>query len=401
MGKKNIEVAKRLEKFEYAIRDVVAVAKELERNGKKITYLSIGDTAKYFETPKHIKKAFNDAVNDNYNYYVDSLGNKDLRRAIAEIHKKDYNLNISPDDILITSGVSEAINFTYAGLLENNDEILIPGPSYPPFCSYALLFGGVPVEYKMDEENKWQPDIDDLGKKITDKTRGIVVISPNNPVGVVYTEKMLKEIINIAGEYNIPIISDGIYEKFVYDGSYISPAALSKDVPVITFKGFSKTYKMTGLRLGCIFYHDPTNVLTDFKESMKKLARIRLCANAPAQKAAIAALEGPQDHIKHTLDELRNHRDFCLERLNEIEGIECERPEGAFYLFPKIDLGDRWKNDKEFVIDFLNKKQVLFVYGSGFGKKYGSSHMRIVYLAPLPTLQDAMDKLADFMKEKK
>lgn len=400
MVKKNIKVAKRLEKFEYAIRDVVATAQELEKKGKTITYLSIGDTAKYFETPKHIKEAFNKAVNDNYNYYIDSLGDIDLRKAIAEVHKKDYNLDISYEDILITSGVSEAINFIYGGLIDINEEILIPGPSYPPFGSYAYLYGGIPVEYKMDEENEWQPDIDDLRNKITDKTRGIVVISPNNPVGVVYTEKMLKEIINIAGENNIPIISDGIYEKFVYKGSYISTASLAKDVPVITFKGFSKTYKMTGLRLGSILYHDPTDVLFEFKESIKKLARIRLCANAPAQKAAIAALKGPQDHIEQTLKELKNHRDFCLERLNDIEGIECVTPEGAFYLFPKIDLGNRWKNDKEFIIDFLNKKQVLFVYGSGFGKLYGPGHMRIVYLAPIPILQDAMDKLADFMKNK-
>ncbi|MHA1301260.1 MAG: aminotransferase class I/II-fold pyridoxal phosphate-dependent enzyme [Candidatus Helarchaeota archaeon] len=393
-----MKVAKRLEKFEYAIRDVVTVAKKLEQKGRKITYLSIGDTAKYFPTPDHIKKAYNQAILDNYNYYVDSLGVFELRQAISEVQKRDYNLYVSPEDILITSGVSEGINFIYAGLLENNDEILIPGPSYPPFSSYALLFGGNPIEYKMDEQNNWQPDVDDIRKKITEKTRGIVIISPNNPVGVLYTEKTLKKIVNIAGEHKIPIISDDIYEKFVYEGRYVETASIAKDVPVITFKGFSKTYKMTGLRLGYIFYNDPSEELTEFKESIKKLARIRLCANAPAQIAAIAALKGPQEHIQKTVNELKNHRDFCIERLNEIEGIDCKKPEGAFYLFPKIDLGNRWKDDKEFVIDFLNQKQVLFVYGSGFGKLYGSNHCRIVYLAPIPVLQDAMDKLADFMK---
>ena len=301
-----VKVAKRLEKFEYAIRDVVAVAQELEKKGKKITYLSIGDTAKYFVTPEHIKKAFEKAVNDNINYYVDSLGIFELRKAIAEFQNKEYNLRVSPDDVLITSGVSEAISFIYSGLIENNDEILIPGPSYPPFSSYALLVGGHPVEYKMEEENDWQPDIDDLRKKITKKTRGIVIISPNNPVGVLYNKKTIKEIIDIAGEHKIPLIADEIYEKFVYEGSFISTAREAKDVPVITFKGFSKTYKMTGLRLGSIIYHDPENVLADFEESIKKLARIRLCANAPSQMAAIAALQGPQDHVKKTLNELKN-----------------------------------------------------------------------------------------------
>ncbi len=393
-----VKVAKRLEKFEYAIRDVVAVAQELEKKGKKITYLSIGDTAKYFETPEHIKKAFTKAANENFNYYVDSLGILELRKAIAESQNKEYGLNVSPEDVLITAGVSEAIEFIYAGLIEQNDEIIIPGPSYPPFSSYCLLYGGKPVEYKMDEENNWQPDIEDLRKKITDKTRSIVIISPNNPVGVLYNEKVLKEIINIAGEHDLPIISDDIYEKYVYEGSFVNTASLAKDVSVITFKGFSKTYKMTGLRLGSIIYHDPNDKLTDFKEDIKKLARIRLCANAPAQMAGIAALTGPQGHVKETVKQLKQHRDFCLERLNEIEGIECKKPEGAFYLFPKINLGNRWKDDKEFVIDFLNKKQVLFVYGSGFGKVYGPSHVRIVYLAPISTLKDAMDKLAEFMK---
>ncbi|MFX1450377.1 MAG: aminotransferase class I/II-fold pyridoxal phosphate-dependent enzyme [Promethearchaeota archaeon] len=396
-----VKVAKRLEKFEYAIRDVVAVARELEKKGKEITYLSIGDTAKYFETPEHIKNAYSKAISENFNYYIDSLGHFELRKVIAENQNKEYKLDLNPEDILITAGVSEAISFIYAGLLEKNSELLVPGPSYPPFISYCYFYDSQPIEYKLDEQNNWQPDIDDLRKKITNKTRGIVIISPNNPVGVLYNKKTLQEIINIAGEHKIPLICDDIYEKFVYEGSFISTASLAKDVPVITLKGFSKTYKMTGIRLGYIYYNDPLDNLTDLKESMKKLARIRLCANAPAQMAAIAALKGPQDHIKQMVNELKNRRDFCVERLNEIEGINVIRPEGAFYLFPKIDLANRWKNDKEFVIDFLNKKEVLFVYGSGFGKIYGSNHVRIVYLAPIQVLSDAMDNLADFMKQKK
>lgn len=397
-----LKVAKRLEKFQYAIRDVVAIAKKLEEKGKKITYLSIGDPAQYFEIPENIKKAMIKAISEGYNYYFDSLGWYDLRKTIAETENRENNLNISPDDVLITSGVSEAISFIYAGLIEKDDELLVPGPSYPSFTSYSLLYDGTPIEYKLDEENEWQPDIDDLRNKVTDKTRAIVIVSPNNPVGVVYNKKTINEIINIAGEYKIPILCDEIYNKYVYEDSFVSTASQSKDVPVIILKGFSKTYKMTGLRIGYIYYHDPLNVLDNFKESIEKLARIRLCANAPAQIAAIEALKGPQDHVKKTVNELKNRRDFCIERLNEIQGISCVNPKGAFYLFPKIELdGTRWKDDKEFVIDFLNKKQVLFVYGSGFGEVYGSNHVRIVYLAPINILEDAMDKLADFMRIKK
>jgi alanine-synthesizing transaminase len=399
-SEKSIRSSARLKSIEYAIRDVVAVAQKLESNGKSVTYLSIGDPPKYFPTPRHIKDALIQAVNDDQNYYFDSLGLPELREAIAEKENKINKIPITMDDVLITEGVSEGILFVQSALINANkkDELLIPGPSYPPWLSFTNFYEGNPIEYQLDEENNWQPNIDDLRQKISEHTRGILLLSPNNPTGVIYSEKQLKAIADLAGEYQIPVISDDIYDRYTYDKKFISIASVAKDIPVIGLNGFSKTYLMTGWRLGYLFYHDPEHYLDEIREDINRLARIRLCASSPAQIAGVAALRGPQDHIKKVMQQLRERRDYTCKRLNEIENIECKVPEGAFYAFPKIDLGNRWKDDKEFIIELLNSKQVLFVYGSGFGPKYGSGHFRVVYLAPIPILEHAFDKLADFMK---
>ncbi|MHA1650793.1 MAG: aminotransferase class I/II-fold pyridoxal phosphate-dependent enzyme [Candidatus Helarchaeota archaeon] len=394
-----ISTTSRIKTIEYAIRDVVAIAKKLEQKGKTITYLSIGDPPKYdFDTPQHVKDALVRAVNEGHNLYEDSLGVPELREAIAERAKK-YKIPITKEDILITTGVSEGIYFILAALIEKGSEFLIPGPSYPPWLSYTKFFDGDPIEYKLDEEDNWQPDIDNLRQNITERTRGILILSPNNPVGVLYSEKHLKNIIDLAGEYQLPIITDEIYDQFVYEKKFVSIASLSKDVPVIGLNGFSKAYLMTGWRLGYLYYSDPEHYLDDIKEDIKRMARIRLCAPGPQQIAAIAALRGPQDHIPKMIAKLRQRRDYTCKRLNELDQIECKVPEGAFYAFPKINVGTRWKDDKEFVIELLKTKQVLFVYGSGFGAKYGAGHFRVVYLAPLPVLEEALDKVEDFLRK--
>ena len=396
---KKIESAKRLDDFSYAIRDVVAVANEMERRGDKITYLSIGDPPKYdFDTPTHIKEALNEAILSGKNLYVDSAGIYELREAIAKYESKNHG-KISTENVLISSGVSEAIYFIYGSLLNPNDEILVPGPSYPPFISYANFFGAKAIEYQMDENDDWQPNVDDLRAKISDKTKSIVIITPNNPVGTVYSEKTLNKIKNIAGEHNLPIICDNIYEQIVYDEK--TPGIKTNDVPIINFSGFSKAYLMTGWRLGYIFYADPLNFLEDFKKSVIKLARIRLCASGPSQYAALAALRGPQDHVKKMVDKLKKRRDLIHSRLSDIPGISCQKPKGAFYIFPKIDLGNKWKSDKEFVIDLLKKKKVLVVHGSGFGEKYGTGHFRLVFLAPENILESGADRIEEFMRKSK
>ncbi|MHA1895597.1 MAG: aminotransferase class I/II-fold pyridoxal phosphate-dependent enzyme [Candidatus Helarchaeota archaeon] len=396
---KKIQSAKRLDQFSYAIRDVVAMANEMERKGDKITYLSIGDPPKYdFDTPFHIKEALNEAVKNGKNLYVDSAGILELRKEIAKYESETHG-SISADDVLVTSGVSEAIFFIYSALLNPNDEILVPSPVYPPFISYARFFGANPIDYQMEENNDWQPSIEDIRKNITDKTKAIVIITPNNPVGTIYSQKKLSQIKDIAGEYDIPIISDNIYEKIVYDEK--TPGLKTNDVPIINFSGFSKAFLMTGWRLGYLFYSDPLGLLEDFQKAVIKLARIRLCANGPSQFAAIAALRGTKEHVKEMVDKLKKRRDLIHSRLSDIPGISCQKPRGAFYIFPRIELGDRWKSDKEFVLDFLKKKKTLVVHGSGFGKKFGSGHFRLVFLAPEPILETAADALDDFMRQKK
>lgn len=390
--------ARRLESLEYAIREIKAVANELERKGKKIYNFSIGDPCAYgFNTPDHIKEAIQKAVNENYNHYVNSLGDPELRELIAEKESRKTKDEITFEDVLVTSGVSEGIMFTFAALVESNDEILIPGPAYPPFSSYVKFYGGRPIEYSLDPTNEWQPDPDEIRQLVSDCTKAIVIISPNNPTGSMYSPKNLQEIVDIAGENKLPIISDEIYEEFVYEGSFISTASLSKDVPVFIFGGFSKSYRMTGLRVGYITYRDNDNWLSEIKESIKKMARIRLCASGPAQKGAIAALSGPQEHITEMINDLKNHRDFYCELLNDIPQIECYRSRGAFYLFPKVDLEGRWKTDKEFALDLLNKTGVLIVYGSGFGTR-GRDHFRMVFLPSIEQAKEGLEKLAGFFK---
>jgi len=396
-----MRVARRLESFEYAIREIKAVASELERKGKRIYNFSIGDPPAYgFTTPEHIKAAIKKAISEDYNFYIDSLGDPELRELVAKKESQKAKSTFTSDDVLITSGVSEGIFFADAALVEPNDEILIPGPSYPPFSSYVKFFGGRPVEYALDSSQEWQPDPDEIRKLITNRTRAIVIISPNNPTGAMYSKKNLQAIINIAGEHDIPVISDEIYEKFVYEGSFISTASLSKDVPVIIFCGFSKTYRMTGLRLGYIAYHDQEGKLEEMKEAIKKMARIRLCANAPAQKGAIAALTGPQDHIDKMISELLVRRDYCCDLLEDIPQIQCHKSKGAFYLFPKIKYQGRWKNDKEFALDLLNKTGVLVVYGSGFGE-HGKDHFRMVFLPPMDEIKAGLERLSSFFKQGK
>jgi len=396
-----IKISKRITKIEYAIRDIVSKARIYEKSGEKVTYLSIGDPIKYgFKTPTHIIEALKEAIDNDFNYYVASEGIPELRKSIAEYENKKSGLSLTEDDVLVTSGVSEGILFTFGGMLEEGDEILIPGPSYPPYSSYAQYYGAKIIEYKLNEEESWEPDIDDIRKKINEKTRLILIISPNNPTGSIYSEKQIKEIINIAGEYDIPIASDEIYDVLSYNEKVINPAKLSNDVPIIGLNGFSKAYLVTGWRLGYIYYHDPLNKLKELAENIERLARIRLCVNAPAQYAAVKALKGDKQYLSDFISQLKKRSEIVWKRLNDIPLISAVKPKGAFYIFPKIELGKYWKDDVDFTLDFLKEKKILFVYGSGFGKTYGKNHVRIVYLAQPEVLEDAMDKLEAFIYKK-
>lgn len=398
-----IKVTDRTSNIEYAIRDVIAYTTELVKDGKKIYYLNIGDPAAFdFKTPQNVKDALCKAVQQDDNYYSPSEGRADLREAIVRKEKKVNNVDISADKVLITEGISEGIQMILGALVEKGDEILFPGPTYPPYISYTRFFDGTPVAYETIEEEGWHPNIDDLRSKITKKTRAIVIINPNNPTGSVYDRKMIKEILDIAGEHDLPVLSDEIYDQLTYEKEFVSAAYLSKDVPVIGLNGFSKVYQMTGLRLGYMYFKGEGKKLEALKEGVEKECRIRICANTPVQIAAAEALNGPQDCVKDIVDRLKQRRDFAWKRLNEIEGISTTKPEGAFYIFPKIhDVGTRWKTDMNFVVELLKETGVLIVNGSGFDPVYGKGHARAVFLPPIAELDEAFNALEQFMKKSK
>jgi len=397
-----LRVTKRVQTVEYAIRDVIERAKGLEKKGKEIIYLNIGDPVKFdFDTPEHIKQALIDAVKEGFNWYSPSEGLPDLREAICEKEKRVNRVDISPENVIVSAGVSEGIQMIMAALVEKGEQILVPGPAYPPYVSYVKFFGGKPIPYRTSEENKWQPDLDDIRSKITGKTRAIVVINPNNPCGALYDEKTVKAIADLAGEHDLPLISDEIYDQIVYEKKFVSTSYVAKDVPVIGLNGFSKAYLMTGWRLGYVYFHGKDEEFEELRDCVTKEARIRLSANTPVQKAAVEALRGPQDHVSSMARKLQERRDYSYKRLKEINGISCVKPEGAFYFFPKAeDIGSKWKNDVDFVYSLLEKTGILFVHGSGFGATYGSGHFRGVFLPPIQTLEKAFDQLEHFMSSK-
>jgi len=397
-----VRVTKRAKSIEYAIRDVIGYTDQLVSAGKKIFYLNIGDPPSFdFHTPPHVIKALCKAVQENNNHYSPSEGMPELREAITRKEKRVNDVDISPCDVLVTEGVSEGIEMILATLVEKGDEILFPGPTYPPYISYTKFFDGKPVAYATVEDDRWQPDIDDLRSKITEKTRAIVITNPNNPTGALYGRKVVKQMLDVAGEHDLLVVSDEIYDQITYSEDFASTAYLAKDIPVVGLNGFSKTYLMTGWRLGYMYFKAEGGELEEVKQSILRECRVRLCANTPVQIAATAALDGPQDHIKVMVEKLRERRDYAWKRLNEIEGLSCTKPEGAFYIFPKIHgVGSRWKTDLDFVVDLLKQTGVLLVQGSGFDPLYGKGHARVVFLPQIETLEHAFDALERFMKKK-
>jgi len=397
-----IKASKRSQSVSYAIREVLVPAKELEKKGIEVLHLNIGDPNAYdFDTPQHIKDALYKAANEGYNGYAPSEGYPELRQAIVQREKKRNNVDYDLEDVCITTGVTEALQILLNASLDPNDEMLIPGPTYPQYTLITRVNDALSIPYRCIEEDGWQPDVDQIRKKISNRTKGIVVINPNNPTGALYSKQVIKEILDIAGEYQVPVISDEIYDDLTFDGKQYATASLTKDVPVITFNGFSKVYLMPGWRIGYILFHH-SGELNEIQDAFMRIARSRLCASSVCQRACIQALNGPQDHIKEVNRKLRERRDFSYKRLNEIDGISTAKPDGAFYIFPKIEAMNKglWSDDKAFVLDLLREAHVLVVNGSGFCATYGKGHFRAVILPPLETLEKAFDKLETFMKKK-
>ncbi|MCL1984344.1 MAG: aminotransferase class I/II-fold pyridoxal phosphate-dependent enzyme [Methanomassiliicoccaceae archaeon] len=386
---------------EYAIREIVVPANEMEKQGKRMIWLNIGDPNKWdFETPEYFKAALREAVDKVDNGYGDSQGSKELRQAIVDREYEKHDARISSDKVFVTSGVSEAANVLMATFIEPGDEVLVPGPGYPSYTQYIKFYGGTPVPYKQIEEENWQPDIDMIRERITERTKGIIVVNPNNPTGAVYPERSIREIGDIAAEYEIPMISDEVYDKITFDGKYFSASRLPSDVSRIILNGFSKVNLMPGWRVGYGYYMDEKGMLNDIFEGMMRQLRLRICSNVPCQWAAKASLQGPQDYITEMNGKLKERATFIHKRFNEIPGISVEKAKGSMFMFPKVEL-TKWKNDMEFVVDLLKTEGVVFVNGSGFCTEFGQSHFRTITLPPMPVLEEASDKLERFMRKRR
>src|SRR3989338_808933 len=395
-----IQIKKELVKS--PLRDLLKIVKELK--GMKTYPFNIGDPNKFdFDTPEFLKNELIKAVKERNGYYSEAEGDMELRKTIVERENKKNNASITEDDVIITQGISEGLSFIFSSLIDSEkDEFLLPGPAYPSYIQYIKFFGGKYATYKTDESDSWQPDIDDLRKKINENTKLISIINPNNPTGSVYESRIVKEIVNIAGEEEIPVLSDEIYDELIFDNTrYEGTSSIAKDIPVIGLNGFSKSYLVPGWRLGYMYFHDAQNQLSRLKELIKSLARNRLSACTPVMKAFVGIYSKPRDHIEIINKKLKDRAAFAHKKLNEIEGISAVKPQGSFYIFPKVELNGRWKNDEEFCIDLLKNTGIIFPYGSGFDPVYGKDHFRSVILPPVEMMEEAFGKLEDFMKNSK
>lgn len=392
-----LKVSQRVAGVEYAIRDIVQAARAVQERGVRIDYLNIGDPVQFgFQPPQNVVQALVDAIQKGENYYAPSEGIPELRRAIAS-KESSKGLAVSADDVIVTNGVSEALDMVISSIVEEGDEVLLPGPYYPPYASYVRLRGGTPVEFAVDM-NTSAVDIDDLTSKITPKTVAICLISPNNPSGVVFDRASLKAVANIASDRGIYLICDEIYDYITYDTEFVGIGRVAGSAPVIILNGFSKAHLMTGWRVGYVAFNGASPELAAIRENLPKLARVRIASNTAVQYAALESLRGPQNYIAEFVSAVQRRRDYLISRLNDMPGISCSMPGGAFYAFPKIeDCEQKYGSDKNFVMSLLEKKGVLTVHGSGFGQKYGSGHFRIVYLPEIDTLRSAMDKLESFV----
>ena len=391
-----LKVSKKVAGVEYAIRDIVLAARKVQDKGMQVDYLNIGDPVQFgFQPPDNVKQALIDAINKGENYYSTSEGLLELRQEIAK-KENAKGLSISADEILVTNGVSEGLDMVISSIVEEGDEVLLPGPYYPPYASYVRLHGGIPVEFGVDLNNS-TPDIDDIKSKITSKTVAICLISPNNPTGVVFNEKSLKELVDIANQHDLYIICDEIYDQIIFDEKFVGIGKVAGDSPVIVLNGFSKVHLMSGWRIGYIAFNQSPQ-LHAIQENLPKLARVRIATSLPVQHAALESLRGPQDYVQDFVSEIKKRRDLVVKRLNQMPGISCPNPKGAFYAFPKIE-DNKFGTDKEFVTKLLESKGVLTVHGSGFGEQYGSGHFRLVYLPSLEILDSAMNKIEDFVSQ--
>lgn len=391
-----IAPAERTHGVTYAVRDILLVADEAKAKGLDLLYLNIGDPLKFdFATPKHIIDAAYKAMLRGETGYSPSSGTGE---AIAAIKRTAANSGIKNiGEIFVTTGVSEAIDLCLTALLNDGDDLLIPSPGYPLYSAILARLGIAKNEYYLDEDNAFEPDVADIAAKVTPRTRGIVLINPNNPTGSVASEKTLRGIIDIARKHNLVIFSDEIYDKLVYDDEkqHISIASLADDVPFVTFNGLSKSYMAPGFRIGWGIMSGDLPALKNYADAVLKLTRARLSANHPLQACIAPALEGDQSHLKEVNAKIKRRCAITVDMLNAIDGVSCVAPSGTFYAFPKLDIE---VPDEEFVKTVVRETGVVIVHGSGFGQKPGTRHFRTVFLPNEAQLERAYDLIGKLVK---
>ena len=385
----------------YDIRgETLAQAKRLEDEGHRIIKLNIGNPAPFdLRAPEEIIQDVIHNLPDSEGY-CDSKGLYSARKAVMQHYQARNVDKVQIDDIILGNGVSELIVMAMQGLLNNGDELLIPAPDYPLWTAAVSLSGGKPVHYLCDEQSDWFPDLDDIRSKITENTRGIVIINPNNPTGAIYPESFLKEIIEIARQHNLIIFADEIYDKILYDGETHTPvASLADDIFIVTFNGLSKAYRAAGFRSGWMMVSGNKSIAKDYIDGLNILASMRLCANVPAQHAVQTALGGYQsiNDLVLPTGRLGQQRDTAWEMLNDIPGVSCVKPKAALYLFPKLDPKVYpIEDDEKFVLDLLLEEKVLLVQGTAFNWPT-PDHFRIVFLPRKEELSDAISRVANFL----
>lgn len=386
----------------YDIRGpVMQEAKRLEDEGHRILKLNIGNPAPWgFDAPEEIVQDVILNLPESQGY-CDSKGVFSARKAVMQECQRKSIKHVTLEDIYIGNGVSELIVMAMQGLLNDTDEMLIPSPDYPLWTAAVSLSGGTPVHYRCDEENDWFPDIEDMRSKITEHTRGIVVINPNNPTGSVYPPALLEQILQLAREHSLIVFADEIYDKILYgDIEHTSLASLADDVLCITFNGLSKTYRAAGFRSGWMIVSGPKHRARDYIEGLDMLASMRLCANVPAQHAIQTALGGYQSINELIVPggRLYEQAHLAWEMLNQIPGVSCVKPQGALYLFPKLDPAMYpIHNDEKFALDLLLQQKVLIVQGTGFNMQ-DTQHFRLVFLPSKEQLKEAVERIAAFLK---
>ncbi|MDX2127458.1 MAG: aminotransferase class I/II-fold pyridoxal phosphate-dependent enzyme [Chloroherpetonaceae bacterium] len=388
--------ALRTQNYKYAIRNIVVEAQKVEAQGKKVTYLNIGDPSIYgFQPPMELVEAHKRALQDGFNGYSPSAGIPSARKAVAR-EANSRGISTTEDDILFTYGASEAADLIFAAFLEAGDEVLVPAPGYPLYTAICSKLGVKEVKYRQNASNSWQPDSEELRSLVTPKTKILVIINPNNPTGALYSEQTLKQMLNVAKEFGLLVIADEVYHKLIFEGSHTPIAKLAgSDLPVITLESLSKNYLAPGWRLGWMTMSN-SSLMPDLKAAIRKMADARLCAPMAAQHTIEAAMNLPQSYLEPTMARLRAQRDITFEELNRIQGIRCNKPEGAFYAMAQVDLHSTSTTDEAFVLGLLREEGVLFVHGSGFGTNPTEGFFRIVFLPELEVLKDVYSRVANY-----